>query len=182
MKNSSGGADHGLPSRGFPPILGKSPRVLILGTLPSRASIARHEYYGHPRNAFWPIMAELFGATGDYAQRCEVLRNSGVAVWDVLAQSVRPGSLDANIHSQTARPNEIAELVNANDSLDLVCFNGRKARQLFDRFIGVEAVADRVAFSDLPSTSPAYAAMPLSEKTRAWRSALGARLAGPGHD
>jgi hypoxanthine-DNA glycosylase len=123
-------------------------------------------------------MAELFGATGDYADRCAVLRESGVAVWDVLAQSVRPGSLDANIDSRTARPNEIADLVNANDSLGLVCFNGRKARQLFDRFVGVDAIADRVAFSDLPSTSPAFAAMPLIEKTRAWRTALEAVLPG----
>jgi hypoxanthine-DNA glycosylase len=127
-------------------------------------------------------MADLFGATGEYAQRCEVLESSGVAVWDVLAQSVRPGSLDANIDSRTARPNEISELVNANDSLGLVCFNGRKARQLFDRFIGVDAIADGVAFSDLPSTSPAFAAMPLNEKTRAWRAALGDVLPVTGRD
>jgi hypoxanthine-DNA glycosylase len=170
------------PSSGFPPILGKSPRVLILGTLPSRASIARHEYYGHPRNAFWPIMAHLFGASGDYKERCEVLMDSGVAVWDVLAESVRPCSLDANIDSRTARPNQIAELVNANDSIRLVCFNGRKARQLFERFVGADGIADRVAFSDLPSTSPAFAAMSLTEKMRVWRTALGATLPGTDQD
>ena len=169
------------PSSGFPPILGASPRVLILGTLPSRTSIAKHEYYGHPRNAFWPIMADLFGACGSYEQRCKALTDSGVAVWDVLAESVRPGSLDADIDSRTARPNPVADLVNNNDSLALVCFNGRKARQLFDRFIGLDAIAGTISVSDLPSTSPALAAMSLGEKKSAWRAALASALPGADH-
>ena len=159
-------------SNGFPPILGEAPRALVLGTLPSRASIARLEYYGHPRNAFWPIMAELFGATGSYEQRCATLERAGIAVWDVLAESVRPGSMDADIDSRSARPNPIADLVNAHDSLGLVCFNGRKARQLFDRFVGAREMVRSIAFANLPSTSPAYAAMSLGDKTSAWRAAL----------
>ena len=47
---------------GFPPVEPARARVLILGTLPSAESIRQGEYYAHPRNAFWPIMVELFGA------------------------------------------------------------------------------------------------------------------------
>ena len=84
-------------SEGFPAISRSDARVLILGSLPGVRSIEAVEYYAHPRNTFWPIMAAITGAAGDYAQRCNVLRASGIAVWDVVASSVRPGSLDANI-------------------------------------------------------------------------------------
>ena len=165
-----------IPSSGFPPILGDSPRALVLGTLPSQSSLAKLEYYGHPRNAFWPIMAALFGATGGYEERCNAIKERGIAVWDVLAESVRPGSMDADIDSRTARPNPIAELVNSNDSLRLVCFNGRKARQLFERLVVIDEMPRTVTFLDLPSTSPAYAAMSIDDKTAAWRAVLARAL------
>jgi len=58
---------------GFAPVAGRAPRVLILGSMPSAASLAAGQYYALPRNAFWPIMGALFGAAPDlpYAQRCE---------------------------------------------------------------------------------------------------------------
>lgn len=157
---------------GFPPILGPDPRVLVLGTLPSRKSLEKQEYYGHPQNAFWKIMASLFDASGPYADRTRVLEDVGIAVWDVLARSVRPGSMDAAIDLSTAKPNPLPALIAANDSLELVCFNGQKARQLFDRLVGVDAVSRDIELCTLPSTSPAYAAMPLDEKAARWRDAL----------
>ncbi len=157
---------------GFPPILGREPRVLVLGTLPSRKSLEKQEYYGHPQNAFWKIMDALVGASGAYAERCRALEETGIAVWDVLAQSVRPGSMDADIDLATASANPLAELLAANDSLVLVCFNGRKARALFDRLVGMEALSRELELLTLPSTSPAYAAMSLDDKIAHWHSAL----------
>ncbi len=159
-------------TQGFPPILGREPHVLVLGTLPSRKSLEKQEYYGHPQNAFWKIMAALVGASGTYAERCRVLEETGIAVWDVLARSVRPGSMDADIDLATASANPLAELVAANDSLVLVCFNGRKARALFDRLVGVEALSRDLELLTLPSTSPAYAAMSLDDKIAHWQGAL----------
>ena len=46
---------------GFPPIASAAAHTLILGSMPSRESLARHRYYAHPRNAFWPILVELLG-------------------------------------------------------------------------------------------------------------------------
>lgn len=135
-------------------------------------SLEKQEYYGHPQNGFWKIMWTLAGASGGYAERCRLLEDAGIAVWDVLARSVRPGSMDADIDLETAIANPLGELVAANDSLVLVCFNGRKARQLFDRLIGVEALARDIELVTLPSTSPAYAAMSLDDKTAHWRDAL----------
>src|SRR5262245_46767435 len=45
----------------FPPIVSPQSKLLILGSMPGEASLKAGEYYAHPRNAFWHIMAELFG-------------------------------------------------------------------------------------------------------------------------
>ena len=161
---------------GFAPILGDLPRVLVLGTLPSVKSVEKQQYYGHPQNGFWRIMATLVNAHGDYAARREAVKNARIAVWDVLAASVRPGSMDADIDLATARANPLAELVDAEPDIALVCFNGQKARQLFDRFVGATSLRDGVRLATLPSTSPAYASMTLADKTRRWAEELGTVL------
>ncbi len=157
---------------GFPPIIGGTPKVLVLGTLPSVKSVEKQQYYGHPQNGFWKIMAALVGATGDYDMRRAALIESRIAVWDVLQSSVRPGSMDADIDLGTASANPLAELVNEQASIARVCFNGQKARQLFDRFVDIATLRDNVMLVNLPSTSPAYASMSLAEKSRHWRDAL----------
>ena len=48
-----------MPS-GFPPIAAPDARVLILGTMPSEASLQKQQYYGYGRNAFWPILYALW--------------------------------------------------------------------------------------------------------------------------
>src|SRR5690242_8466973 len=84
---------------GFPPILGDRARLLILGNAPSVLSLAHRQYYGNPRNAFWPIAGEVFGfdAGAPYDVRTAVLTAHGVAVWDVLRSCRRKGSLDSAI-------------------------------------------------------------------------------------
>ena len=159
-------------SSGFPPVERADARILILGSLPGQRSIAEQQYYAHPQNAFWPIMRELFGIDGNYAARCSLLRTNGIALWDVLQSSVRPGSLDARIRLDKAVANDFAGFFATHASLRLVAFNGRKAQQLFARFVTSTGVAADLRQVLLPSTSPAYAAMSFPGKLAAWRRAL----------
>ena len=66
--------------------------------MPSIASLAKQQYYGHPQNAFWRIMGRLFGAGPEmhYDERKRILCEQGIAVWDVL----REGSAKARERAQ----------------------------------------------------------------------------------
>ncbi len=159
-------------SIGFPPITGPDARILILGSLPSRRSMEVSEYYAHPRNAFWRIMRELVGAEGEYDERCRRLIEAGIAVWDVLHSSVRPGSLDADIRMDTAMPNDFAGFFARYPGVRRVGLNGRKAEEIFRRRVVPKLDAPLPELVSLPSTSPAHAAMSFDKKLEIWRSML----------
>ena len=155
----------------FPPLLGRRPRLLILGSMPGVASLEAQQYYAHPRNAFWPILCSWCGIACEspYAQRVEALLQAGIAVWDVLAHCQRPGSLDSAIDLKTAQPNAIAELLQAQPGITRICFNGTAAADLYRRHRLPAAPLELIR---LPSTSPAHAGMALAEKMRRWHQAL----------
>jgi len=164
-------------ARCFPPIADSSARVLILGSMPGVASLDAAEYYAHPRNAFWPIMGQLLGFDPalPYQARCERLRAASVAVWDVLRQCVRPGSLDSDIQPASEVANDLPQLLADCPRIELVAFNGHKALTAFHRHVlsSMEAtLRERLTLVRLPSTSPAHAARTLEEKLAAWRDAL----------
>ncbi len=159
-------------SHGFAPLERSDARTLIRGSLPSQRSLQTGEYFAHSRNAFWRIMGELIDAGPDrpYPVRVERLLAAGLAVWDVLASAVRPGSLDAAIDRETASPNDFALFLREHPDIRRVCFNGQKAAEMFERLAmtGIVDQADGLSFVTLPSTSPAHAAMSFEEKLRIW--------------
>lgn len=156
--------------QGFPPVLPAAPRVLILGSMPSARSLAEQQYYGHPRNRFWPLMGRLLGAGPelDYAPRLERLRRRGVALWDVLAACRRAGSLDTAIERESEIPNPIAELLAATPSIRAVCCNGRAAAAALQRHGQWPELPAPPALHRLPSTSPANAAWSLEGLAARW--------------
>ena len=159
-------------SAGFPPVAAADARILILGSLPGRRSIAAGQYYAHPQNAFWRIMQEIVGAVGDYATRCDSLLDSRIALWDVLANSVRPGSMDSDIDLSTTEANDFEAFFNAHKCVRMIGFNDQKAAQLFARNVVPGLKDTNLRMQTLPSTSPAYASMNFAEKLRLWRAAI----------
>lgn len=160
---------------GFPPIGGPDARVLILGTCPSVASLAAQQYYGHPRNAFWPIMEALFvgGAALDYRARRLMLVANRVALWDVLHAALRPGSLDSAIVQGSEVPNDIGGFLAEHPAVRVVFFNGTTAESLFKRHVArVQDLPENLEYHRLPSTSPAHAGRTFDAKLELWRDAL----------
>jgi hypoxanthine-DNA glycosylase len=160
------------PACGFPPVSRGDALVLILGSLPGQRSIRDAEYYAHPQNAFWRIMADVLGIAGSYDERCRALVDHRIALWDVLAESVRPGSLDADIKTPTAIANDFSRFLEVHGQVHRICFNGRKAAALFEKFAAPQRLSAGLEFASLPSTSPAYAAMPYDQKLEIWAEAL----------
>jgi hypoxanthine-DNA glycosylase len=152
---------------GFAPIIDDGARLLILGSFPSVQSLATGQYYGNPRNAFWPITGALFGfdVQAPYETRLAALQSHGVALWDVLHKCRRVGSSDAKIDLKTLVVNDFEKLFTVYTRIKRVYFNGQTAQKVFDRLVHVDA---SVSYQLLPSTSPARA-MPPGHKLDAWR-------------
>ncbi len=160
-------------STGFAPIARSNANILILGSLPSERSLRAGQYYANPQNTFWRVMRDLTGAEGAYEQRCATLLKCGIALWDVLRQSVRPGSMDADIDLDTAECNDFDGFLAAHRHIALIGFNGKKAAQLFRRFAVVDKAHLPGRIETLPSTSPAHASMTYNDKLAKWRGAIG---------
>ena len=93
-----------------------------------------------------------------------LLYANGIAVWDVISQCEAGGALDSTIRNPVYNV-ALPEFV-ARRGISKVFFNGNNAYYFYRRGIG------DIEKNALPSTSPAYAAMRLSEKLRLWREAL----------
>lgn len=155
------------------PVGSRDARLLILGSLPGEASLAARRYYAHPTNQFWRLLGGAIGealAALPYEVRLERLAARRIALWDVVAEARRQGSLDGAIRGATA--NELADHVATHPRLEAVAFNGRMAAT-----IGRRALAQRPGLTliDLPSSSAALT-RPFADKASAW-AAVG-RFAG----
>lgn len=160
-------------SRGFAPLCGAHARLLILGTLPGRASLTASEYYANRQNAFWRLMGELLAAGFElpYAARCARLTAAGIALWDVCHSAERQGSLDAAIRPTSVLANDIGGLLAGHPGIHTIALNGQTAARLFARHVEPR-VAKLPRLIVLPSTSPAHATLRFEAKRRAWRAAF----------
>ena len=155
----------------FPPVATPDARLLILGSMPGKASLAANQYYAHPRNLFWPIMGELFGAGLElsYEKRMKVLQDEGVALWDVLKECFRESALDSDIVEASIITNDFAEFFASHVQIRHVFFNGAKAEQAFRRYALPALAHLPIELIRLPSTSPANAAIPFAARLAQWR-------------
>jgi hypoxanthine-DNA glycosylase len=157
----------------FAPITNPSAKILILGSMPGVASLKANQYYAHPRNAFWPIMGTIlnFDATLPYPGRINALKEGGVALWDVLQQCERPGSLDNAIKNGSRVVNDFATFFQQHPHIKTIAFNGAEAEKTFKKHVLTTKDIPTASLIRLPSTSPAHT-LPLIEKLAAWRHIL----------
>lgn len=151
---------------GFPPIAAFDARVLILGSMPSAASLEKQQYYGHSRNAFWPIIYALWDEPyeEEYTKRCRFLVERNIALWDVLAGCIRTGSADA--HIRHPEPNDFAAFAAGHPQIRHLFFNSSNAAAFYNRLVKPDPFSG-VGKTTLPSTSPARA-MRFEDKRLSW--------------
>ena len=149
----------------MPPVGSSDARLMILGSLPGEQSLKAQRYYAHPQNQFWRLLGAAIGedlATLGYDDRIARLAARHIALWDVVGEARRKGSLDGAIRDAT--PNRLADYVASHPRLRAVAFNGQTAARL-----GRLALSgnEGLILVDLPSSSPAYT-LPFAWKVERW--------------
>jgi hypoxanthine-DNA glycosylase len=154
--------------QGLPPAIGPGCALLVLGSFPGVASLQAQQYYGHPRNHFWPLVGAIWGLdlpAMPYAQRLAVAQARGLGLWDVYAACKRSGSLDANIREPAF--NDLASLRLRAPALRVLAHNGGESARArrHTEALGLPVLR-------LPSSSPANASWSFERKLQAWRAAF----------
>lgn len=167
--------------KGLAPVSSKRAKVLILGSMPGAVSLHQAQYYANPQNAFWPILCSLLGLPdgASYDDRLHAMRAAGIALWDVVYQCKRSGSLDASIEKNSIKINKLNKFLVDHTLLKVVFFNGSAAQNIFKRSVQLSPPMLRrhIEFQRLPSTSPANASWSFVRKKQAWHEALSPWLA-----
>lgn len=157
---------------GLAPLADSRTRVLVLGSFPGAASLAAQQYYGHPQNHFWRLLAAIFqkelhasvldNPGTSYPLRVDWMLSHGVGVWDVYVRCEREGSLDSRI--RRAVVNDFSQLRQRCPALQATLHNGVESFKHAGQLAALGVPAHR-----LPSTSPANASWSFARKVAAWR-------------
>jgi TDG/mug DNA glycosylase family protein len=165
------------PESAIPDVLEDALRVLFCGINPGRVSAAARAHFANPRNDFWRLL-HAAGFTPEQlepADQFELLRH-GIGVTNAAARTT-PGSGDLR-KSDFAGAAERLEEIATRRKPAWIGFVGKEAyRGVFGERPELGEQEQRLGETRLfvlPSTSPANAAVPWSERLR-WFSEL-ARL------
>ncbi|MDQ1161538.1 hypoxanthine-DNA glycosylase [Chryseobacterium sp. SORGH_AS 447] len=149
----------------FPPIIDRSSRILILGSIPGVKSLEKQQYYAHPQNKFWKIIFELLNEdfTDDYSKKIEVIKKHHIGLWDVIDSCERKGSLDSEIRNEEA--NRIEELLENHSNIKAIFCNGGKSFKNLQKILGKNY---KIPVFLLPSTSPLHTVF-FEKKLEEWK-------------
>ena len=141
----------------FKPSINNNSRVLILGSMPGVKSLEEQQYYAHPQNRFWKVMASICNEPKlhefDYDSKLKTLLKNNIALWDTIKSCKRDGSLDSDIQNES--PNDIRKLLKKYPNIKAICLNGNKSYSAFKKYF--PDLLDKYNCHKMPSTSPANA-------------------------
>lgn len=132
--------------------------TLILGTLPSAKSYGQdlsskeillrggdgHQNYGHSRNSFWNIVGSAFGFhrhKTPFGEQVRILTDQGYAVWDVLSEAKRKGSLDSNLVKGSLVPTDLPRFILDHPNLNRFVFPANSAEVFCKKDVWAEWLA-----------------------------------------
>ena len=150
-------------SHGFPPYIEEDSRILILGSFPSIASREAAFFYGHPRNRFWPLLAELLKeeVPATIEEKKHLLKKHHIALYDSIEECDVRASSDASLRNIT--PADIPSLLKKAPISVIFCNGTASYNYLLKYHPDLPA-----AVRKLPSTSPANAAVSFVKLQQEW--------------
>ena len=152
----------------FGPVYNEDSRILILGSLPSPVSREVGFYYGHPRNRFWQMLAEVYGESLQESVEAKTafVLNHGLSLWDAIEECDIIGASDSSVRN--AMPTDIPRILEQTRVERILC-NGALAKKIYDKYqlerTGMPAL-------QMPSTSPANATWSLELLVKEWGKVL----------
>ena len=141
----------------FSPVYTGTSKILILGSMPSPASLSNGFYYMHPLNRFWPLMEKLFDFKFNFKnkegqkaieERKKFLLKYDIALWDVIKSCEIKGASDSSI--KNAVPNDFSEIINNSEIKKIFC-TGSTAFKLYEKLCRFKTGIKGIC---LPSTIP----------------------------
>ena len=154
--------------KSFAPSIDNNSQILILGSMPGIKSLKEQEYYAHPQNRFWKVMAHICNvpnlAECDYRTKLQTLLQNKIALWDTIKSCKRNGSLDSNIQNEI--PNDINGLLKNYPNIHKICLNGSKSYTAFKKYF--PNLLENYSCHKMPSTSPANARYSLNKLIEEW--------------
>ena len=158
--------------KSFKPSIDNNSKILILGSMPGVKSLEEQQYYAHPQNRFWKVMASICNAPRlhefDYDLKLKTLLNNNIALWDTIKSCTREGSLDSDIQNET--PNNIKSLLKKYPNIKTICLNGNKSYSAFKKYF--PDLLEQYYCCKMPSTSPANARYCLKNLIVEWKKCL----------
>lgn len=158
--------------KSFLPLVNAETQILILGTMPGDESLRQAEYYAHPRNRFWKMMAFILVAEmpQNYEAKKALLQENYIGLWDVVHSANRKGSLDTAIANEI--PNDLLDLLTTYPNIEKIIFNGKKAEALYHKYFEKK---EGISYFLMPSTSPANATFTFEMICEKWKEILYSR-------
>ncbi len=154
-------------------LVGDKPKVLILGSIASRQSIAKNEFYAFRQNRFWQVMFSYFNTIplDNYKEKCQLLQLNHIALWDSINECERENSsLDSKIKNVT--PNDIESIITQNPSIKAIITNGKKSGEIYKKYFPCLNEKYNLNYHNLPSTSPANAIYSTANLLNIWSTTL----------
>ena len=154
--------------KSFKPSIDNNSKILILGSMPGVKSLEEQQYYAHPQNRFWKVMAFICNEPKlnelDYNLKLKTLLAHNIALWDTIKTCKREGSLDSDIQNET--PNDIRKLLKLYPKIKTICLNGNKSYSAFKKYF--PDLLEKYNYLKMPSTSPANARYSLNKLIEEW--------------
>ena len=155
--------------KSFKPSIDSNSEILILGSMPGVKSLEKQQYYAHPQNRFWKVMAYICNVPNlvecDYQTKLQTLLQNKIALWDTIKSCKRDRSLDSDIQNET--PNDIKKLLKKYPNIQKICLNGNKSYSAFKKYF--PDVLETYSCYKKPSTSPANARFSLEKLIQEWQ-------------
>lgn len=135
----------------FQPVFDSQSKILMLGTMPSPKSRETGFYYGHPRNRFWRVLADILEepVPETIEEKKALALKHHIAIWDVLAGCEIRGADDGSIKNPV--PNDLSVILK-QAPVNTVFTTGTKADELYKKYIFSQTGIPSIR---LLSTSPA---------------------------